>query len=183
MEDRARETAIDIGGGLGEYFARRARQEPDKTFLVLDYNFLNVKRKPDNLKMVKWVSDVDSSLPLEDKSIDEANINFLMGVIENKGDEDDEIYEESLLRYRRIVSDVRRCLKKGGVLKIVDSKQDIFEIDRLLRKEKFKITLKPQKLEDLNRTQFSTVFYDNHLKGRRPEKISTTLPMTIEATI
>ena len=184
MSDKGKETAIDIGAGWGEYFVDRAKENPDKTFILLDSYFPNIRRLPPNLRLVRWVSDSDSGLPFKSSSVDEANINFLMGEIKSKEDKPEgETIEMAHKKYERIIKDLLKCLKKGAILQIIDARENIFAIEEILKRNNFTIKTKPTKLENMNQTRWTKTFYDVFVKSGRPEEDSFALPMKLTATL
>ena len=182
MNDEGKETAIDIGAGWGEYFIDRARNNPNKNFILLDSHFPKIRRLPPNLHMVRWVSDFDSGFPFKSNSVDEANINFLMGEIKSKEDETETI-ENTHKKYERVVKDLPKCLKKGAILQIIDAKDNIFTIEEIIKKNGFAIKTKPIKLENMNLTRWTQTFYDVFTKSGRSEEKSHALPMKLTATL
>src|SRR3989344_5170869 len=108
-----KETVIDIGGGGGEYFLELARENPDKSFLILEPEKISSPEKPQNLHIVQWRSDIDSKIPLREDSIDEAYITFLLGEIKYR-EEDSENVKQSMQKYRKIISELKETLKRGG---------------------------------------------------------------------
>jgi hypothetical protein len=184
MSDEGKETAIDIGAGLGEYFIDRAKENPNKTFVLLDNNFPKIEHLPSNIQLIRWTSDFDSGFPFKADSVDEANINFLMGEIKSKEDIPiSETVELSLKKYERIIRDLKKCLKKGGLLQVVDVKDNIFAIKKILIKNDFAIDTGPIKLESMDQTRWSKFFYDAFLQSGNSEEKSHTLPMKLIATI
>lgn len=183
MSDKGKETtAIDIGAGWGEYFVDRAKENPDRTFILLDSNFPKIKRLPSNLHMVRWVSDFDSGLPFKSNSIDEANINFLMGEIKSKENKPETI-EETHNKYEGVIKDLPKCLKKGAILQIIDARDNIFIIEEILKRNNFTIKTRPTKLENMNLTRWTKTFYDVFTKSGRSEEDFFALPMKLTATL
>ena len=182
MSDKGKETAIDVGAGWGEYFVDRAKENPDRIFILLDSNFPKIRRLPSNLHMVRWVSDFDSGLPFKSNSVDEANINLLMGEIKSKEDGLETI-EMAHKKYERVIKDLLKCLKKGAILRIVDARENIFAIEEILKKNNFTIKARPTKLENMNLTRWTKTFYDVFTKSGRSEENSFALPMKLTATL
>lgn len=182
MNDKGKETAIDIGAGWGEYFVDRAKDNPDRTFILLDSYFPRIRRLPPNLHMIRWVSDSNSGLPFKSDSVDEANINFLMGEIKSKEDGLETI-EMAHKKYERVIKDLPKCLKKGAILQIVDARENIFAIEEILKKNNFTIETRPTKLENMNLTRWTRTFYDGCVKSGRSEEESFALPMKLTATL
>ena len=182
MNDKGKETAIDIGAGWGEYFVDRARENPDKNFILLDSHFPKIRRLPSNLHLVRWMSDFDSSLPFKSGSVDEVNMNFLMGEIKSKKD-DLETTEMSYIKYERVIKDLTLCLKKGAILQIVDARENIFAIEGILKRNNFIIKTNPTKLEDMNQTRWTKTFHDVFVISGRSEENSLALPMRLVVTL
>lgn len=175
------EMAVDIGGGKGEYFVQRARENPEKTFLILEPSPLRLKREPPNLHVIRWRSDEESFLPLKAASVDEANINFLCGEIRDRDDDVGRAEKFEVDRYRKLLRDLKEVLKNGALVRIADVRGNIGAIKNLLEEEGYKITLAPIRLMDEDRTAWSKCFFDVFEKGGKSEEESVALPMTIEA--
>jgi len=181
MEDADKEVAIDIGGGWDEYFFRLAKENPQKTFIVLDPSIRPIKRAPDNLFLIKWKTDVDSKLPFLPDKINEAHLNFLFGEIKTSEEPDVETEEESNRRYRMLLKDLKDILRPNSTLHLVDVRDNIFRIQKLLKEEGYQIIQPPKRLKDESRTKWSTLFAEAFKKKGRKEEESFILPMEIEA--
>ena len=183
MSEQSQELAIDIGGGEGRYFLKRAKQEPDKTFLILDTGVPSLKDKPPNLQFVQWKSDKDWSLPLKANSVDEVNINFLFSVLTNSKGESFRLPPEEI--YRRLIRQVKEVLKSGALVNIVDTEGNIDEIVSILEEEGYTITTPPISLEDTDRTKYAEQFsaFDIYSRSEhyRPLRDLKLLPMEIKA--
>lgn len=182
MEDIDKEIAIDIGGGWGEYFFSLAKENPQKTFIVLDPSIRPIKRAPNNLFLIKWRTNVDSKLPFLPNKIDEAHLNFLFGVI--KFDEKHSFEtEESNRRYRALLKDLKDVLKPNSSVYLVDVRGNIFRIQQLLKEEGYQIIQEPKRLKDESRTAQSKFFTEAlaFKKIDETEEEPRILPMEIEA--
>lgn len=186
------EISIDVGSGDGKYFFELADKSPEKMFVILDPQIVKKSDRniPSNLHFIEWKSDVDSTMPFKKNSIDEANINFLMGEIQNKNESRARTAEESLKndleKYRKILVDIKDILKDGAILHIVDVRGNIDYISNLLQEEGFIILNGPVKLEDGDRTEWSKIFSDLSKRAAlNPwhKDQGITLPMQIMAKV
>lgn len=177
---------IDVGGGMGEYLYEKAVKNPNQTFVILDpgayrgwFEKLGDK-KADNLSVIKWKSDVDSSLPFKDESINETNINFLFGEIQTR-EGYSKTTEEDIHKYARILRETIRVLKKGGKIKIIDVSGVIEYIKQALAMEGLTITSGPSALPETDRnvTKTSEAFSSVYEEGGKKAD-SFVLPMVIE---
>jgi hypothetical protein len=184
MDELGKEIAIDVGGGQGEYFAKRARAEPEKTFLVLEPKPTKPEKIPPNLHIIQWLSTQKSGLPLKGSSVDEANIHFLYGeIIDTTGraiSSKDTSAEDRA--YRKLLRQLKRVLRNGARINILDVRNNILRVEKLLKEEGFLITSPPRKLENEEQTIWSALFFSSFKKGHRPESESFVLPMEIEAS-
>lgn len=182
MNELQESLATDIGSGMGEYFVERARQQLEKTFLILEPRRLRILRKPPNLRIVQWRTDRDSKLPLSPNSVNEVNINFLAGDIVYREDDNDNpefpVWERYRWeRYRKLLHDLKGVLKKGALVRIVDDQGHIKEIEKMLEEEGYRITLPAARLQDEKRTSWTKTFFSRFKETRRFD----LLPMTVEA--
>jgi ubiquinone/menaquinone biosynthesis C-methylase UbiE len=176
------ELSIDIGAGTGERYIKLANENPERSFLILDPSINKINGKPKNLHLINWKSDKTSKLPLPDNSVDAANISFLFGEIKTK-EKDDGSLNAAKERYRLLLLDTKRVLKKGGVIEIADVQGNIKFVAELLTEEGFDITLPPTKLNDENYSEWARAFYHVFRKGGRKEAESEALPMQIIARL
>lgn len=156
MDPMGKEVAIDVGGGLGEYFVERAKKEPSKQFVILEPRRLRIARKPQNLHIVQWRSDEESALPFKASSVDEANINFLYGISKWGITEDSygpQPYQAK--KYEKILNDLKSVLKQGGKLHIVEAKFRQGIIVAILKKLGYRLEGEPEFLQDKERTFWS----------------------------
>lgn len=180
-------THIDVGGGKGEFFSERARENPDQMFIVLDPAISDSEDASEtdpelqNLQVINWRSDVDSHLPFEKESIDEANANFLMGEIYTQ-EPPSKTIEEEKEKYARVMRDVFNVLKKEGKVRIVDVQGVIGYVVEVLEEVGFTVTVTPTQLppEERNMSEWCKQFYDMYeVNGKQPDAL--VLPMVVEA--
>ena len=181
MSEPIKELAVDIGGGWGEYFVGRARENPDMTFLILEPSPIKLRRYPPNLHIVKWRSEIDSDIPFTKESVDEANVNFLLGEMRDSSDSVGIGIETTLERYEKLLKDLFNVLKTGAALKIIEPKLNIAFIKEILFKTGYKIKGKPSPLNDSETTRWSKIFHDYFRSSGKSAGESFTLPMYIEA--
>lgn len=156
-QSKEQQISIDIGGGRGELFQNLAKENPQKTFVVLDPSVKKEDRElPLNLHLIKWRKDKDSFLPLAKNSIDEAFLNFLHGEIdvsygvrrrqwsglqrlrmperiaEEEGRYLEELKNFDTTVYQDLLRDLRRVLKKGALVHIADVRENIMKIREAL---------------------------------------------------
>jgi len=117
-QEGPKETSLDIGAGFGERFIQRAKENPDKQFVVVEpeteLDVSPIKEAlPENLKWIKGKIDERHHLPLRDSSIDEANLDCVLFYL--AGDEKQALFSE-------VIGEAMRVLKKGGVLYIREPK-------------------------------------------------------------
>jgi hypothetical protein len=180
-----KEFNIDIGGGAGEYFTEEAKKNPDKTFVVLE-PFSRGKvfiPQSENLHVIMWKSDVDSSLPFLEGTVSVASANFLMGELQTK-EGNPRTIEVEKRRYARLMGDIKNLLKEGGKLRIVEVKGSIDYVVEILNEVGFSVTSQPRPIssEEKDMSFYTKFFYDMYKKsGKKPED-SVTLPMVLEAT-
>ena len=180
MDEVKPEVAVDIGGGLGEYFFRLAKENPRKIFIVLDPKVRPIKKAPENLFLIKWRTDVGSKLPFLPNKIDEAYLNFLFGVIEANEERGFDT-RESNRRYRALLKDLKDVLKPNSSIHLVDVRGNIFRIQQLLEEEGYQIIQEPKRLKDESRTAQSKFFTEALKKIGETEEEPRILPMEIEA--
>jgi tRNA G46 methylase TrmB len=185
MEDNQKEVAIDVGGGEGEFLLRLAKENPEKTYIILDPLAKKVRGAPENLHFVRWRVNTESMLPFLPEKIDEAHINFLLGEIkEGKRVEDGhevDYFEDQAGQYQKLLKDLKNVLKPGAILRITDTKDCINIIEKLLRNENYSLVGGPKKVSDEEKTFFSQYFFKAFREWGRSEEESHILPMEIEA--
>jgi len=185
MEDDKKEVAIDVGGGEGEFFLRLAKENPGKTFVVLDSVAKKIMGAPENLHFVRWRVNAESMLPFLPEKIDEAHINFLLGEIkEGKKVEDGQeidCVEDQTGQYQKLLKDLKGVLKPGATLHITDVKDCIAIIQQLLKDEGYRLVHEPRKVTDEDKTFFTQYFFRAFRRAGRSEEESHILPMEIEA--
>jgi len=181
--DKQTEIAVDIGGGRGEYFLKRAINEPQKTFVVLDPQIENIPDKPENLILIKWKSDVDSKLPLSFNSVDEINMNMLMGELKTNDANPRGNLEKELFPFRRILRETKNILKDGGEITICEPKANIDYAVKLLNEEGYQIVKSPSQVEDERKSKFIELFYSFFKNTRNDQKDSLVLPMEVKAIL
>ena len=185
MEDSQKEVAIDVGGGEGEFFLRLAKENPGKTFVVLDSVAKRVMDAPENLHFVRWRLNAESMLPFLPEKIDEAHINFLLGEIKEgkrvEAEYEIDFVEDQSGQYQKLLKDLKSVLKPGATLHITDVKDNIPIIEKLLRDEDYSLVCEPRKVTHENKTFFTRYFFEAFKKKGRSEKESHILPMEIEA--
>lgn len=178
---------IDVAGGKGEFFYKKAKENPDQSFVVLDPGTYGSEYAPQlnpelkNLHVIHWKSDVDSQLPLKGESVDEANANFLMGEIYTK-EGSSKTVEENKAKYARVMRDIFAVLKNEGKLRIVDLQAVIPYVVEVLNDVGFTITLTPSPLleGEKDMSEWSKAFFDMYeTTGKNPD--SLVLPMVVEA--
>lgn len=176
MDSVVKEVAIDIGGGRGEYFLRRAIKEPAKEFLILEPTQLKIDVKPRNLHIIQWLSNESSSIPLKPSSVDEANINFLYGVIKWDLNKDPDSEGVSFAeKYEKILEDLKTVLKPGGKLHIVDAKLHKDKILSMLDKLGYILEGEPEPLKDTRRTFWSIAHASPDSELQPDERVFPTL--------
>ena len=178
MTESNQTVAIDIAGGRGEYFVKEARKRPNDNFLILD-PWPKIRRPPPNLHIIRWGSYVNSNIPLAPESVNEANINCLMESINDSSGKTavgDKIIRE---KYQALLRDLKRVLKKGGVLTIVEPRVNIGKIKEFLISENYTVIEEPQPLKDPERTYWSSAMYEWSNTGGG----SLAFPMSIKAKL
>ena len=174
--------SIDIAGGEGDYMFRKARENPKESFIILEPTDLSMPHRPPNLHIFKLKTDVDSFLPFNPNSIDEASIHFLMGEIKTKEPNSNTVGED-MGKYERLVLDIKRVLKPGGKIHIVDVKGNIGYIEDILREAEFSITSGPTPLpyNKKHLSKWSEAFFDAYERFGKFEEDSLVLPMMLDA--
>jgi hypothetical protein len=160
---------IDIGGGAtADYFQKRARNNPDQAYLVLDPAITHKPRDcPPNLQLIKWRSDNDpdalSHLPLKAQSVDNAHLIFLLGALQGRSIPLDRLYyytqDAELARYRHLIPGLKQVLKKGGRVHVSEPQQNLLLVKNLYQEEGFTIIQKPTIIEDKHKTAWIKAFY------------------------
>jgi ubiquinone/menaquinone biosynthesis C-methylase UbiE len=178
--DNKNEIAIDIGGGNGKFFLKMAYDNPEKIFLILDPKYNQIENKPNNLIFINWMKDMNSDLPFMDESISCVHIDFLMGEILSRKFNDSGSNEDAMRIYDLLLSEVDRVLSTGGILDIVDVKENSIKIEELLIKHGY-FYKTPTILEDENHSVWSKVFFEVFHKSHRSYVDSYAIPMHIEA--
>jgi hypothetical protein len=178
--DNKSEIAIDIGGGNGKFFLKMAYDNPDKIFLILDPKYTQIENKPKNLIFINWMKDLNSDLPFTVESISCVHIDFLMGEIRSSKYNDSGNDEDAMRIYDMLISEVDRVLSKGGILDIVDVRENLKKIEKLIKKRGY-LYKTPTILEDENHSAWSNVFFEVFHKSRRSVDDSYAIPMHIEA--
>jgi hypothetical protein len=188
--DKQTEIAVDVGGGKGEYFLRRALAEPQKVFVVLDPQIEQIPDKPDNLFLVKWKSDKDVDLPIKPNSVDEVNISMLMGELITRDVSDANNVPEHLRKeftqFRRILRDTKNMLKSDGIVTIVEPRGNMNYVLRLLTDEGYKVIKPASKVEDKNRSAFVGMFFDfyqHNPRIKKNEETSIIIPLEVKAQV
>lgn len=180
MDEGKSEVAIDIGDPRGEYFCRLAKENPEKTFVVLDPAVKKIEEAPSNLHFLRWRTDVNLSLPFSPDSIDEAYIHFLFGGITLRDQPSSESLEDSCRYYQKLLRDLRVVLKGDARIHIADMRANIFHIQILLEKEGYQVVQEPKEMLDERRTAWSRLLFDVlRTLGKGAE--DPMLPMEIEA--
>ncbi len=174
------ELAIDIGGGAGERFLDLARHNPQKTYLVLDPNINNISDKPDNLHLMPWRGDKSSAIPLPEESVNVAGISFLFGEMISREIKGYKMKDEKE-RYRVLITDLKRVLKRNGMIEIVDVKGNIKYVVEVLEEVGFKITQKPQRLKKEDYSPWSKIFFSVFYRSGKSEEESEALPMMVKS--
>ena len=176
--------AVDIAGGDGDYLYAKAHENPDDTFIILDPTDSPSDLKLRNLHRIKWRSDVDSRLPFQPHTIDEASINFLMGEIRSK-EKESETVGADMYKYARLLEDVKAVLKPGGKIRIVEPKPNIRYVEQILEELGFNIISGPIPLpySDKYMSKYSKMFFDvEEMSGNKLDDEDSVHPMAIEAT-
>jgi ubiquinone/menaquinone biosynthesis C-methylase UbiE len=176
--------SIDIAGGEGDYLYAKARQNPGDIFIVLDPTDKSSGLKLDNLHRIKWKSDIDSRLPFQPHTIDEASINFLMGELRTK-EKGPETVGMDMAKYARLLKDVKEVLKLGGKVRIVEPKPNIKYVEQILEELGFNIVSGPIPLpySEKYMSKYSKMFFDvEEMSGNRLDDEDSIHPMAIEAT-
>lgn len=78
---------VDVGGGAGEFLLDSARAHPEREYLVIDPAAEPIQDKPENLHLIRWRGELGLHLPLPDHSVDKVHLNFVMGEIRGKEEE------------------------------------------------------------------------------------------------
>jgi hypothetical protein len=172
---------IDVGGGNAEALIKKASEHPEKVFIMLEPSEVTLPEKPDNLHVIQWRSEPDGGIPLAEESVDEANIDFLMGEIRWHNHPNTDTDEETFAKYKKLLADVRSALKDGGMLHITDVQYCIREIVNLLQEEGFEIVRGPMKVADEAKTPWTKFFADAYKSGGKSEDESEALPMEVDA--
>ena len=177
-----REVNIDIGGGKGaEFFLKLAQENPEETFLVFDPAIEQIpENSPKNLHLIKWGSkwrsEVPSSIPLKDNSVDKAYLIFLTG----------ELYEDQeavsdLKSYPALVADLKRVIKAGGSIFVSEPRAHIETAREIFDKAGFRVGTSFPML-DITRTAWIELFFHLacdtfHQKGFHDPRRSSVYPM------
>ena len=146
------EIAVDLEAGFtedkGAFFRREARKQPDKQFVVLGttvkekigkkksfFSFLS-RPDPTNLNFIPWEAQETSALPLASGSVDKLYTNMIWGAIYSEKlnevkpfEERVEVKNESQIK---IFEEVRRVLKAGGVLHMIEIEHERVPMKQLL---------------------------------------------------
>lgn len=181
MTEPKEDLAIDIGGGFGEFFVEEARKRPNTQFLILEPRPLRLRRFPPNLHVVRWASDVDWTIPLVSESVDEANINFLMGEMMDRSGSIGTGETVQLERYQNLLHDLKRTLKNGAILSILEPSNNVEHIENILYKEGYHIVDDPQPLKEVERTAWSKRFHDWFKESGKSQAESVAYPWIIKA--
>ncbi len=123
-----KETCLDVGAGFGERFIQRAKENPDKQFLIIDPFIRNLPPKetlPENLHWIEGTIDEKENLPLSDSSIEEANLDCVLFYL--AGDEKQALFP-------KVIGEAMRILKKGGVLYLREPKNMLDSMMPVLQK-------------------------------------------------
>ncbi len=177
MADReeSKETFLDIGAGFGERFIQRAKENPDKQFVVVepetDLDVFPIKEAlPENLKWIKGKIDERHHLPLRDSSIDEANLDCVLFYL--AGDEKQALFP-------KVISEALRVLKKGGVLYIREPKHMLDSIRPVLQELTSEFMVSPIPIDEAKERSVSlkeiALEYESgreELKGMQPYLIT-----------
>jgi nucleoid DNA-binding protein len=149
------EKIVDVKGVLIEgekgYFENLARNNPEKSYVLIGpevpvkehvslVDRLFGKKKPDNLNTINWESNEESNLPLKENSVDHVYMNLVFGGISSKERRlaayDGSTDTANQNAYKHLLEDVKRILKNGGKIQIVDF--GVFPIETLLQQAGFK---------------------------------------------
>jgi hypothetical protein len=189
--DKQTEVAVDVGGGKGEFFLKRALAEPQKVFVVLDPQIEQISGKPDNLFLIKWKSDRDANLPIKPNSVDEVNISMLMGELITSDVSDannvPKHLEKEFMQFRRILKETKSMLKSDGIVTVIEPRANMDYALRLLADEGYKIIKPASKVEDKNRSAFVGMFFDlfqhNPSLNKKSEETSLIIPLEVKAQV
>jgi hypothetical protein len=179
--DKQTEIAVDIGGGKGEYFLKRALAEPQKMFVVLDPQVDQIPNKPNNLVLIRWKTDKDTNLPFRPNSIDEVSMNMIMGELRTRDDVGK--IDNDMIPFRRLLKETKGLLKENGTVTIVEPKDNIDRVKRLLGEEGYEVVSPVSKVADENRSVYIGIFFDLFRRGKKNENESILIPQEIKARV
>jgi len=180
-----KKVSIDIAGGEGDYLYDKARENPGDTFIILDPTESPSSPKRDNLHRIRWRSDVDSTLPFQPHTVDEASINFLMGELRTK-EKESETVGADWAKYERLIKDIKEVLRSGGKVRIVEPKPNMRYVEEILNELGFNIISGPIPLpySEKYMSQYSKMFFDvEEMSGNKVDDEDSIHPMVIEATL
>jgi len=106
-----KDTFIDIGAGYGEYFIQRARSNPNKKYVAIEF-YDPPKNLPSNLQWIKQEVNNDTPIPFSDGSVDEVNMDFLLI----------HVHGEDRISLETILGEAKRVVKKNGLIVIREPK-------------------------------------------------------------
>ncbi len=167
-----KETYLDIGAGFGERFAQRARENPDKQFIIVEPEtdlgvFPGREALPENLEWIKKGITEEEKLPLPDNSVDEANLDCVLFYLAGDNKED---------LFPRVISEALRVLKKGGVLYIREPKNMLEFIRPVLQKLTSEFLVSPIPTEEAKKHSVSlkeiALEYESGYKEQQPYLIT-----------
>ena len=130
----SKEVFLDIGAGFGERFIRRARENPDQKFLVVESSGPSLEPLPENLEWLVEAIEEENQLSIEDNFVDEVNLDFILSTL--YADDKETLIPEALTESMRV-------LKEGGSFFIREPKYMLELLEPVLRKQNLDFSVEP----------------------------------------
>lgn len=167
--EKKEEVVLDIGAGYGENLIRRARENPQGKFVVVEPDSRNLPQEslPINLSWIAGRVGEKSPLPFRENFADEVDLDFVLVAVHGEQEE-----SEFLQEAKKILKESLRVLKPTGKVFIREPSFMMKIIKPILNQLGYHVSEKQVLIDEaLGHSEAAKEFTQEYLAGDRLQQV------------